>query len=320
MTEHEASHLPGPELPVEASHLPGPELPVEVALPHGEVLVVRSVAPDDVEAITQLYGRLNSDDRYRRFFSHFGVRPHWVAGWVERCRTGGLGLVAVAPHGVIVGEAAYVLLANGNGEFSLTVDHDWRGWLGPYLLDLLVDSAAARGVPNLEAEILTENRPMRALVRRRNAVVVGDSEGAVQHVVIGTHARQATWPPAGAGPRLLVEAPGMWRPAADATRAGWSVLGCAGPDHRAVGTCPMREGAPCPLAAAADAIVVAMPPDSEAGRWLVEAHGRIHPGVPLLVVGGDEREDGCRIAVGSPANEVVDRLDALVQRSDDDGP
>ncbi len=294
-------------------------VPVEVPLPHGEVLLVREVDSGDIDAITQLYGRLSSDDRYRRFFSHFGVRPHWVAGWVERCRTDGLGLVAVGPHGVVVGEAAYVLLANGNGEFSLTVDHEWRGWLGPYLLDLLVECAAARGVANLEAEILTENRQMRALVRRRNAVLVGDSEGSVQHVVIGTHERQATWPPAHTGPRVLVEAPGMWRTGAEATRAGWSVLGCSGPDHRVVGTCPMREGLPCPLGAAADVIVVAMPPDSEAGRWLVEQHGRLHPGVPLLVIGGVEGDGVCHLAAGTPANEVVDRLTSLVQRSTDNG-
>ena len=72
----------------------------------GKGLLVREVDSGDIDAITQLYGRLSSDDRYRRFFSHFGVRPHWVAGWVERCRTDGLGLVAVGPHGVVVGEGS----------------------------------------------------------------------------------------------------------------------------------------------------------------------------------------------------------------------
>lgn len=302
---------PGSEPPVE----PPVELPVTVPLPHGEQLLVREVTDDDIEAVTQLYGRLSSDDRYRRFFSHFGVRPHWVAGWIQRCRSAGVGLVAVAPAGHVVGEAAYVLLDNGNGELSLTVDHEWRGWLGPYLLDLLVTCAAARGVPNLEAEILSENRPMRALVRRRNAVVAGDSEGSVQHVVIGTRGRQASWPPVHDGRRVLVEAPGTWGAAQAVTRAGYRVLGCAGPDQRAVGECPMRHGAPCPLAAAADAIVVAMPPGSEPGRWLAEHHERLHPGVPVLVVGPPAEGEACRLAAGAPASEVIDRLDALTRQA-----
>lgn len=294
-------------------------LPRAVPLPHGESLVVREVAEGDVDAISQLYGRLSSDDRYRRFFSHFGVRPTWVESWVARCRSEGLGLVAVAPAGHIVGEAAYVLQANGDGEFSLTVDHEWRGWLGPFLLDLLVELAAARGVPNLEAHILTENRPMRALVRRRNPVLAGDSEGAVQHVVIGTRPdRQASWPPVAGAPRVLVEAPGMWAAADPATRAGFEVLGCSGPDQRAVGECPMRHGEACPLAAAADVIVVAVPSGSERARWLLDQHERLHPGVPLLVVGGptdlEVPAGGCRLAAGTPSAQVIERIDALVRR------
>ena len=116
----------------------------------------------------------------------------------------------------------------------------------------------------------------------------------------------------------------MWAAAEPATRHGYEVLGCAGPDQRLVGECPMRHGASCPLAAAADAIVVAVPPDSERARWLLAAHGRLHPDVPLLVVGGpDDLEvpaGGCRLAAGTPAAQVIDRLDALARRRPDDAP
>ena len=70
----------------------------------------------------------------------------------------GYGVVAVVDHPLeqIVGEADYFLL--DNGELVITVAADWRGWLGPYLLDVLIEAAAARGVPNLEAEFLVERR------------------------------------------------------------------------------------------------------------------------------------------------------------------
>lgn len=48
----------------------------------------------------------------------------------------------------IVGEAEYILLPGGDGELAITVAPDWRGWLGPYLLDTLLEVAASRGVAN----------------------------------------------------------------------------------------------------------------------------------------------------------------------------
>lgn len=52
----------------------------------------------------------------------------------------------------IVGEASYELLPNGAGELAITVAADQRGWIGPYLLDAMVEAAAAGGVPNVEAD------------------------------------------------------------------------------------------------------------------------------------------------------------------------
>ena len=37
----------------------------------------------------------------------------------------------------IVAEAEFVLLPNGNGELSMVVAAPFRGWLAPYLLDVL---------------------------------------------------------------------------------------------------------------------------------------------------------------------------------------
>ena len=123
------------------------------ALPGGGELVVRRVTADDVDGLAALCGPVDGD-RYRRFFSYFAPeRPFFeriaaVASW------GGYGLVAVEVSrgagggdgdGRVVGEASYELLPNGDGELAMAVADDHRGWLGPYLLDALVEAAAAWG-------------------------------------------------------------------------------------------------------------------------------------------------------------------------------
>ena len=136
---------------------------------------MRPVTLADVDGLVALYDGLSGGDRYRRFFSaYYPPRTFFerLATVVER---GGYGVVATTgadneaaerggdghrpdtaggDAGRIVGEANYVLLGNGDGELGMMVAADQRGWLGAYMLDALVEAAAARGVPNLEADVL----------------------------------------------------------------------------------------------------------------------------------------------------------------------
>ena len=159
-----------------------------------------------------------------------------------RTRDQGFGIVAVVDDGLpgarLVAEVGYVLLANGDAEFGLTVAPDWRGWLGPYLLDVLVGVAAVKGIPNLEADILAENRPMQTVVRRRGAVTMGGGEDftVVRIVIAAASPGRPAWPATPGRHRLLVEAQGgRWAHAADAVRAGFEVLTCGGPDRAVPG-------------------------------------------------------------------------------------
>jgi hypothetical protein len=301
-----------------------PLLPLAVAVSGNRELVVRAVGNDDVDQLIALYAGLSDVDRHRRFFTQFRASRSWVVDWVRRCRENGAGIVAeLSDTGELIGEAAYVLQSNGNGEFSLTVDSQWRGWLGPYLLDVLADVAAERGVQNLEAEILTENRAMQAITRHRNAVRTASSDHSVTHVVIGTRGRQATWSPVGARRRILVEIPGgRWAHGRDIEGAGYEVLACPGPDRRR-DPCPALTGEPCPLAATADAIVVAVPPGS--ADALTAAHLRLHPDVPMVIIDADDpvakdadssSDDvappvGCRLARDSTSTTLLEVLDRL---------
>jgi hypothetical protein len=82
---------------------------------------------------------------------------------------------------------------------------------------------------------------------------------------------------------VLVESRGgRWHAGKEAAEAGLRVITCSGPRGPRA-RCPVLAGRPCPLAAAADAVVVSHPPDDDRWRDLVDAHARLHPGVPVCV-------------------------------------
>ncbi|MGA2931792.1 MAG: hypothetical protein ABSE98_06860 [Acidimicrobiales bacterium] len=242
------------------------------------------MGPSETAGLVALYASLKEDDTYLRFFSGHAPPEDFVEKMTHVAERGGFGLIALMEEGdgtsQIVGEATYDLLPNGDGELGITVAETARGWLGPYLLDALVTEAAARGVPNLEADVLVGNRRMLTMLRARGFAVV-EHDPAIVRVAIGTTRRVPSWPGTDERPRLLVEVPGgRWHAEEAARTAGFQVLACPGPmlgwSH-----CPALRGEPCPLAAGADVIVDAVP--DEPGRSLLEAHRRIHPSVPICV-------------------------------------
>jgi hypothetical protein len=156
-----------------------------VSLSDGRTLTVRPVTEADVEGLDALFGGLSEDDRYYRFFSLSHPGRKFLEQMARAEDEGGYRLVAVVSgaENKLVAEAGYALLPDGNGEFALTVADGWRGWLGPYLLDAIVAVAAARGVPNLQAEILVSNIRMLALVSNRGYVTL-DREASQVRVAI----------------------------------------------------------------------------------------------------------------------------------------
>ena len=297
-----------------------------VGLPGGGEMVVRPVARDDVDGLVDLYRDLSDDDRYRRFFSYYDPGRDFLERAAAVESRGGYGLVAVeVPPGAgghggrpgkeggrIVGDASYELLADGDGELGMVVAGDRRGWLGPYLLDALLEAAAERGVPNLEADVLVTNGRMLTLLRSRGYATLPSDDWVTVRLIVGTAGRTPVWPEADDGPeqeprlRILVEAPGgRWHAGDEAAKAGLRVVTCSGP-RGPRSRCPALAGRPCPLATGADAIVVSHPPDDERWRALVDAHGDVHPGVPVCV----EPRPGRTTAEGPDPPHVV----SLVQR------
>lgn len=156
-----------------------------VSLSDGRTLTVRTVTEADVEGLDALFEGLADEDRYYRFFSLSHPGRKFLEQMTRAGDEGGYRLVAVVsgPENRLVAEAGYAILPDGNGEFALTVAGGWRGWLGPYLLDAVVAAAAARGVPNLQADILVSNLRMLAIVSNRGYVTL-DREASQVRVAI----------------------------------------------------------------------------------------------------------------------------------------
>lgn len=261
--------------------------PLEVTLPGGRRLIVRELGPHDVAAVSALYEALNDEDRRLRFFSAFRPTDAFIERWLQT--DGGLVLgafVGEAGSGELVGEAGYALLPNGNGELGITTAAGWRGWLGPFLLDVLAEAAARAGVANIEADIRLDNGPMLGLIRRRGAALAEQPAWSQVRLVMGTGASTPGWPPAEdpARLRVLVEAPaGRWSPGlTDAERQRLEVISCAGPHGRRNGRCPVLDGGRCPLVDGADAVVVVTGGDND-GSFEALAAAHRH-GDPTLAV------------------------------------
>jgi RimJ/RimL family protein N-acetyltransferase len=275
------------------------------------VLLIRPVGPSDVAGLLNLYSSLPADDVYLRFFSSHPPPERFITRMASVAERGGCGLVAVVempgsdPR--LVGEASYELLPNGDGELGITISRDYRGWLGPYLLDTLLTVAAAAGVPNVEAEVLVANRRMLSLLRTRGLVFLDhDDSPATVHVAISTTAATPSWPGPHDRPRVLVEARGgRWHAEQAARRAGLQVLVCQGPSRSSKG-CPVSLGGECPLASGADLIIDALA--GSEGSSLLEAHRASHPSVPLCVELPAEVDDpapGVEVIARSEGDRVV---------------
>jgi RimJ/RimL family protein N-acetyltransferase len=298
----------------ESTSRSGPVAPVaavrDVDIGGDRRLVVRPVEPVDVGALTELYDQLDEDSRRRRFFSAYRPDREFFHHLVAAEERGGAELVAEV-HGPghaeqVVGEAGFELLPNGDGELAIVVAEGWRGWLGPFLLDALLEVAAARGVPNLEADVLAINHQMLALARARGMATIPQQDWSVRRIVIGAASRDPGWPTAHDRPRVLVEGVGVrWPPHEAAEAAGLDVVACSGPTSRR--RCPALEGRACPLVAGTDAVVLASPPDDPEWDRLRAAHPVLHGAVPVCV----ELRDDDRAREGEEALPDVPAVDLV---------
>jgi RimJ/RimL family protein N-acetyltransferase len=157
-----------------------------LTLADGARIRFRAIEPDDADRLRHAFRRLSPTSRYRRFlapvqtlsdeqvrtFTHVDAVDHvaWVAELVDQ------------PGRPLAGVARWVRSTHDRrvAEMAITVvDAFQHRGLGRAMLRLLLASAALRGLGWLEATVLAENQPIRALLREFNARQVGYEMGAI---------------------------------------------------------------------------------------------------------------------------------------------
>ncbi len=258
----------------------------EMALDGGRTLTLRLADSNDVPAMEALYQRLSIDDLQKRFFTGATPPRSTVEKWASVGeRLDGVCLVVEQTNAdqppLIVAEAGFAPLPDGDAEMAITVDSDHRGWMGPWLLDALLEQAAAKGIPNLQALIAARNTRMRLMVCRRGASGLPDEDWTNIRLQISTAGDVPVWHHTSPSRRrLLVEASTLqWSGTSAANRLGYDVTVCTGPDGSAK-ACPLLEGEHCPLVDGADGVLVALP--AEGHEDLLKAHAE--SGGPPTVV------------------------------------
>jgi len=130
---------------------------------------------------------------------------------------------------------------------------------------------------------------MLSLLRRRGYATLASDDWASVRLIVGTAGVTPVWPAAGPGaprpgrPRVLVEARGgRSTVGAELEARGLAVITCSGPQGPHP-RCPVLAGRPCPLAAAADAVVVVTPADDDVWPAVVAAHAELSAGVPVCI-------------------------------------
>jgi hypothetical protein len=242
----------------------------------GVTVTVREAESADAAALLGLYLRLSPEDLHRRFFSSFRPDRGFVERWLDRAHQGGAVLIALegdAGHERIVADAGYIPTRSDTAELAITVDPERRGWLGPYLLEILVEHARLNGIVDLEAEVLTNNCGMLAMLRARGCAFEPTEDVSVARVLIGTSGDAPSWPADTPHPRVLIEgSSSSWQGVHAAREAGWGVLVCPGPERGRIHPCPLLSGHHCPLVDGADAVVVALPRSAATTSPLLDAH------------------------------------------------
>jgi len=158
-----------------ASH-EGPPSGCLVALRDGTPVRIRPVGPEDREALQTGLERLSAESRYRRFLSPLRslsaeqLDQLTGADGVDHVVLGALAGARPQPAGV----ARYIRTrpTSREAEVAVTVADAWQGrGVGTVLLAALATVALGNGVESFHADLLSDNLPVLALLRRCGPVV-----------------------------------------------------------------------------------------------------------------------------------------------------
>jgi acetyltransferase len=151
----------------------------------GQHFTIRPIRPEDAEAHAQFFARLPREDVRFRFFSAMReLSPERMARLTQVDYDREIAFVAVRdPSGETVGVSRLVREAGTEAEFAIVVQPDVKGiGLARHLMQRLLDWARAHGVAEIVGQVLADNAPMLAFVRRFGFEVhrMPDEDGVVE--------------------------------------------------------------------------------------------------------------------------------------------
>ncbi len=159
-------------LPGEAGSLAIPPYPAELTeqwQAGTETLTIRPIRPEDATAHAALFSRISPEDVRFRFFSTLRtLSPERIVRMTQVDYDREMAFVAVRANGDTVGVSRLVRDAPGEGgEFAVLVQSDMKGrGLARRLMERLLDWARSQGMAAVVGQVLAENAPMLAFVRR----------------------------------------------------------------------------------------------------------------------------------------------------------
>ena len=136
----------------------------------GEAMTIRPIRPEDAEAHTAFFARLSPTDiRYRFFSAMRELSPEQTVRLTQVDYDWEMAFIAVRETtGETVGVARLVCDHDGmSGEFAVIVQADTKGkGLASHLMRRLIDWGRSRGLREIVGQILADNHPMLAFIKR----------------------------------------------------------------------------------------------------------------------------------------------------------
>lgn len=156
----------------------GKDFREEHTLRTGERVVLRHIQPSDAEGLVRAYDALSPESRYRRFFgAASSLDGQTVRYLTEVDGEDHVAIVALVESLDLktergVGVARFVRSRDEKdvAEIAVVVTDDMQNkGLGTLLLSTAVVAAVERGIARFRGEVLSENRPMLALLEEIGA-------------------------------------------------------------------------------------------------------------------------------------------------------
>ena len=182
----EAKYLSATMADKEGKILVGPkELRTTYLLNNGTQLNFRAIHPTDEPRMRDLFYKLSAATIYYRFMSHQKrVSRHQIQDFVYIDHRNDVTIVTTLPeaHGEeILAVGSYYLDHKTNlAEVAFVVSDQWQNHgIGTFLLKHLMRIARRNGIRGFTAEVLTENKPMQAVINKSNCKIKSKFTGSV---------------------------------------------------------------------------------------------------------------------------------------------